>query len=205
MQGHEVHVGEIVGGAHDRIEVPGTAQHYGAEWACGEQGRGSGPLVGRQLRYLIGSEYGWLGGLGFAAAALHLAARDRWIGWDLERRRAHLDMVVGMSRFLIRSSVRCRNLASRVLGLAVKRMPDDFEARYGYRPLLVETFVDSERFAGTCYRAANWLSVGETQGRGRQDREVATDRSVKEVFVHPPLCANVGETTRRLKISVVTS
>ena len=147
--------------------------------------QGAGPLVGRQLRYLIGSDHGWLGGLGFAAAALHLASRDRWIGWDLERRRAHLDKVVGMSRFLIRSSVRCRNLASHVLGLAVKRMPDDFEARYGYRPLLVETFVDSEQFAGTCYRAANWISVGRTQGRGRQDREAKSDRSIKEVFVWP--------------------
>ena len=149
-----------------------------------EHPRGAGPLVGRQVRYLLGSEHGWLGGLGFAAAALHLNARDTWIGWDLETRRAHLDMVVGMSRFLIRQSVRCKNLASRVLGLAMKRMPEDFEAQYGYRPLLVETFVDTEQFAGTCYRAANWTRVGSTRGRGRQDREMKKEKSVKDIYVY---------------------
>ena len=149
-----------------------------------EHPRGAGPLVGRQLRYLLGSDHGWLGALGFAAAALHLDARDRWIGWDLETRRAHLDVVVGMSRFLIRSSVRCKNLASRVLGLAMKRMPVDFEARYGYRPVVVETFVDTEKFTGACYQAANWIRVGSTGGRGRQDRERKKDQSIKDVFVY---------------------
>lgn len=149
-----------------------------------EHPRGAGPLVGRQLRYLVRSEHGWLGALGFAAAALHLQARDRWIGWDLETRRAHLDRVVGLSRFLIRTSVRCRNLASRVLALAMARLPQDFECRYGYRPWLVETFVDTTQFAGTCYQAANWVRVGRSQGRGRQDREVAKAESVKDIYVH---------------------
>jgi hypothetical protein len=149
-----------------------------------EHPRGAGPLVGRQQRYLVGSEHGWLGALGFAAAALHLRARDRWIGWDLETRRAHLDRVVGLSRFLIRSSVRCRNLASRVLRLAMARLPQDFERRYGYRPWLIETFVDTTQFAGTCYQAANWIRVGCSQGRGRQDREVAKAESVKDIYIH---------------------
>ncbi len=149
-----------------------------------EHPRGAGPLVGRQLRYLLGSEHGWLGALGFASAALHLEARDSWIGWDWETRRAHLDMVVGMSRFLIRPSVRCKNLASRILGLALKQMPQDFEAAYGYQPVLVETFVDTEKFLGTCYRAANWIRVGATQGRGRQDREKKQDKSIKDVYVY---------------------
>ncbi len=149
-----------------------------------EHPRGAGPLVGRQLRYLIGSDHGWLGGLGFAAAALHLEARDRWIGWDLETRQAYLDHVVGMSRFLIRPSVRCKNLASRVLGLAMRRLREDFEARYGYRPWLVETFVDTERFSGTCYRATNWIRVGATRGRGRQDRHNKKEESVKDVYVY---------------------
>lgn len=149
-----------------------------------EHPRGAGPLVGRQLRYLLGSEHGWLGAVGFAAAALHLEARDRWIGWDLETRRGHLDRVVGLSRLLIRPSVRCRNLASRVLGLTMARMPKDFEHRYGYRPWLVETFVDATRFAGTCYQAANWIRVGSSQGRGRQDREGARAASIKDIYVH---------------------
>ena len=149
-----------------------------------EHPRGAGPLVGRQLRYLIGSEHGWLGALGFAAAALHLQARDRWIGWDLETRQAHLDRMVGLSRFLIRPSVQCRNLASRVLGLAMARLAQDFERRYGYRPWLVETFVDTTQFTGTCYRAANWIRVGSSQGRGRQDRENAKAESIKDIYVH---------------------
>ena len=151
---------------------------------CDEHPQGAGPLVGRQVRYLIGSEHGWLGGLGFAAAALHLDARDRWIGWDLETRRAQLDRVVGMSRFLIRPSVRCKNLASRVLGRVMGRFTQDFEAAYGYRPWLVETFVDTEQFRGTCYRAANWTRVGSTQGRGRQDRTLDRAQSVKDIYVY---------------------
>jgi len=149
-----------------------------------EHPRGAGPLVGRQLRYLIGSEHGWLGGLGFAAAALHLEARDRWIGWDLETRRAHLDRVVGMSRFLVRPSVRCRNLASRALGLTMGRVGKDFEDRYGYTPWIVETFVDTREFSGTCYQAANWIRVGATQGRGRQDRHGKRAEGVKDIYVY---------------------
>ena len=149
-----------------------------------EHPRGAGPLVGRQLRYLVVSAHGYLGALGFAAAALHLRARDRWIGWDLEVRRAHLERVVGLNRFLIRPSVQCRNLASRVLGLAMARLPEDFECCYGYRPWLVETFVDTTQFAGTCYQAANWTRVGSSQGRGRQDRERAKAESVKDIYVY---------------------
>jgi len=145
---------------------------------------GAGPLVGRQLRYLIGSEQGWLGGIGFAAAALHLRDRDAWIGWDAEGRGAHLDKVVGLARYLIRPSVHCRNLASHVLGLCVKVMRSDFERRYGYAPLLLETFVDRSGFQGTCFRAANWIQVGQTQGRGRQDREAKAAKSLKDIYVY---------------------
>ena len=150
-----------------------------------EHPRGAGPLVGRQLRYLIGSAHGWLGGLGVAAAALQLAPRDRWIGWNVPQRRAHLDRVVGLSRFLIRPSVHCRNLASRVLSLAMAALPGDFAQRYGYRPWLVETFVDPTQVAGTCFQAANWRRVGQTQGRGRQDRDRRAAETVKDIYVYP--------------------
>lgn len=149
-----------------------------------EHPRGAGPLVGRQLRYLIRSEHGWLGGLAFASAALQLRDRDRWIGWDVETRRAHLDRLLGLSRFLIRPSVRCRNLASRVLGLAMERLADDFEARYGYRPWLVETFVDTSGFVGTCFQAANWIRIGSSCGRGRQDRGRRRAETVKDIYVY---------------------
>jgi len=149
-----------------------------------EHPQGAGPLVGAQMRYLIGSEHGWLGGFGFGAAALQLADRDRWIGWDAHTRRKHLHRVVGMSRFLIRTSVRCQNLASRVLALALRRMGADYEAQYGYRPWLVESFVDTEQYAGTCYQAANWVEIGQTRGRGRQDRGHEKAKTIKTIYVY---------------------
>ena len=99
-------------------------------------------FAGAQMRYLVGSAEGWLGALGFAAPALRLAARERWIGWSDAQRRAHLDLVVGLSRFLVRDG--CANLASHVLGRALRRLPGDFRERYGYRPWLVETFVAAD-------------------------------------------------------------
>ena len=107
-----------------------------------EHPRGAGPFVGHQLRYLVGSAHGWLGGVGFAASARRLNVRDTWVGWDDARRRAHLHRVVGLCRMLIRPHVLCRNLASHVLGRAVRAVGEDFERLYGYRSWLLETFVD---------------------------------------------------------------
>lgn len=149
-----------------------------------EHPQGAGPLVGAQMRYLIGSEHGWLGGLGFGAAAIQLADRDQWIGWDMQTRRAQLHRIVGMSRFLIRGSVRCHNLASCVLGMVLRRIDLDFEDQYGYRPWLIESFVEIERFTGTSYQAANWVEIGRTKGRGRQDREHDNAKSVKAIYVY---------------------
>lgn len=154
------------------------------ELMAGEHPQGAGPLVGRQVRYLIGSAHGWLGGFGFAAAALHLAERDAWIGWDDEQRRAYLHYVVGMSRFLLRPGLMCRNLASKVVSMSLSALPDDFERRYGYRPWLVESFVESEYHSGACYRASNWIEVGQTRGRGRQDRFMRAALSPKTIFVY---------------------
>lgn len=145
---------------------------------------GHGPLVGRQIRYLIGSEHGWLGGFGFGAAALKLADRDRWIGWDAETRKQLLENVVCMNRFLIRPGIDCANLASNVLGLCVRTLPADFERRYGYRPLLLESFVDPATHTGTCYKAANWVCIGQTKGRGRQDRHTRRERTRKDIYVY---------------------
>src|SRR5437870_3271824 len=150
-----------------------------------EHPQGAGPLVGRQIRYLAGSEYGWLGAFGFAAPALQLADRDRWIGWDAEHRRRHLHGVVCLSRFLIRPSVECRNLASRLLSRSLERLVEDFERRYHYRPWLVESFVDISQFSGACYRAANWIRVGQTKGRGRQDRFTRREETIKDIYVYP--------------------
>ena len=148
-----------------------------------EHPHGMTTFAGCQVRYLVGSAHGWLGAAGFAAAALRAAARDRWIGWDDAGRRGHLQRVVCLSRFLIRPSVRCPHLASHVLGRILRRLPADFEERYGFRPYLVESFAD-EGYNGTCLRAANFLCVGRTAGRGRQDREKRRAKTVKTVFVH---------------------
>ncbi|MCY3672554.1 MAG: DUF4338 domain-containing protein, partial [Alphaproteobacteria bacterium] len=147
-----------------------------------EHPHGLAVFAGCQIRYLVGSEFGWLGAAGFSAAALRLAARDRWIGWDDGARRDGLHRVVCLSRFLIRPSVRCPHLASHALGRILRRLPGDFEARYGYRPFLVESFAD-EGYDGTCLRAANFLRLGRTAGRGRQDREHRRAKTAKTVFV----------------------
>lgn len=146
---------------------------------------GAGPLVGRQLRYLINSRYGWLGGFGFAAPALQLADRDAWIGWSSEERKSYLHFIVGMSRFLIRPSVQCHNLASKTLSMSITKMLIDFEQKYNYRPLLIESFVDLDHYEGTCYRAANWIEIGKTKGRGRQDEFSESALSVKSIYVYP--------------------
>ncbi|MFN8626225.1 MAG: IS4 family transposase [Candidatus Binatia bacterium] len=144
------------------------------------------PLAGAQKRYLIASEHrGYLGALGFSAAARRVAVRDQWIGWNDEVRAGQLHRVVCNSRFLLLPWVHVRNLASRVLGLARRRLVRDWKQSYGYEPVLLESFVEQERFAGISYRAANWVELGETTGRGRQDRAHACAGSKKKVFVYP--------------------
>lgn len=145
---------------------------------------GSGPLCGAQIRYLIKSEAGWLGGLSFSAAAWKVKPRDQWISWsDLERKK-NLDKVVNNSRFLILPQVEIKNLASHILAKVTKRLPNDWQKRYGYAPVLLETFVEKS-FSGTCYRSANWQRVGETQGRGRQDFNHEAKKTVKDIYLYP--------------------
>jgi hypothetical protein len=147
---------------------------------------GSGPLCGAQQRYLIRSEqFGWLGGLAFSAAAWHLRERDDWIGWSPKTRRANLHKVVANSRFLLLPGVRVAHLASHVLGLAARTVATDWQDRYGYTPVLLESFVDESAHAGTCYRASNWQRLGETAGRGRQDRHYACANGIKAIYVLP--------------------
>jgi len=144
-----------------------------------------GPLCGAQLRYLITSDQGILGGLSFSAAAWRLGVRDEWIGWSEGTRAQRLSMIVGNSRFLILPTVQVAHLASHVLGLASRQLGGDWQQHYGERPVLMETFVDSSRYRGTCYRAANWFDLGLTQGRGRQDRARQELVERKHVFVYP--------------------
>jgi hypothetical protein len=142
-----------------------------------------GRLVGRQLRYLLGSDHGWLGGIGFGSAALYLEGRDAWIGWNPSQRSEHLERVLNMNRFLIRPMVRCANLASHALSLCARQVSQDFERRYGLRPWLLESFVETPTYEGSCYQAANWIRVGQTKGRGRNGPNHAV-KSIKDVYLY---------------------
>ena len=122
-----------------------------------------------------------------------MAARDRWIGWSSQQRARNLQLIVNNSRFLILPWVRVAGLASKILSRCARRLPQDWKSLYGYRPLLLETLVDASRFAGTCYRAANWIRLGHTQGRGRMDRDHSVhQRALKVVYVYP-LCRHAPE------------
>jgi hypothetical protein len=144
---------------------------------------GDAQTAGPCLRYLIGSEHGWLGAISIGPAAYVLAPRDIWIGWSAAARPRNLPQVVGLSRFLIRTEVQCVNLASKVLGLVVRRLPQDWQERYGVQPLLLETFVERARFTGICFTAANWLRIGASTGRGRLGPKDGL-RTVKDIWVY---------------------
>jgi len=152
------------------------------------------PLPGAQLRYLAYSGpdcTDWthqphlLAALGFGAAAWKGAPRDDFIRWTAEQRQRNLHLVVNNARFLLLPWVTSRNLASRLLAAGARQLPADWEQRYGYRPVLLETFVERHRFLGTSYRAANWLHVGQTQGRGKLDQKHLHALPVKDVFLYP--------------------
>jgi hypothetical protein len=132
----------------------------------------------------------------WSSPAWRIAVRDRWIGWSEDERRQNLQRIVNNARFLILPWVRVRGLASKILSRCAQKLPLDWERRYGYRPLLLETLVDPSRFRATSYRAANWILLGQTQGRGRMDRHHCLEgQAVKEVYVYP-LCRNVQQRLR---------
>jgi len=126
-----------------------------------------------------------LGCLLFASSAWALAERDRWIGWTERDRAQRLNWVVANTRFLLFPWVKVRNLASTVLSLVTRRIRSDWQERYGYAPVLLETFVEAERYRGTCYQAANWIRLGETAGRGRMDRHTRHLSTPKWIYVYP--------------------
>lgn len=147
---------------------------------------GHKPLPGAQIRYLVYSDsVSILAALGFGAAAWKVAPRDKFIGWSYQQRVSNLHLVVNNARFLILPWVTSKNLASRILSLAAKQLPSDWQDRYNYQPVLLETFVQKNRFKGTCYRAANWILLGQTQGRGKLDRHKKYLLPIKDVFVYP--------------------
>jgi hypothetical protein len=141
---------------------------------------------GANLRYWVRHGEQELACLLWTSPAWQMQARDAWIGWSDRQRRHNLQRIVNNGRFLILPWVQVKGLASKILALSARQMPRDWESRYGHRPLLLETLVDPVRFRGTCYRAANWIHVGQTTGRGRMDRAHASHgRAIKDIYVYP--------------------
>lgn len=146
--------------------------------------------MGASLRYWAWSRDRVLACLLWTSPAWRMAPRDEWIGWTDRERQRNLQRIVNNGRFVVLPWVRIAGLASHLLSRSARQLPADWERAYGCRPLLLETLVDTERFAGTCYRAANWISVGKTKGRGRMDRHSRAGLPVKQIFVYP-LCRRV--------------
>jgi len=145
-----------------------------------------GRPVGQNMKYMIlGRNERFLGCLLFGAAAWKTEARDRWIGWPTDVRERNLGLICNNTRFLILDWVKVPHLASHAFGACLRRLPRDWRHRYGTDIAMVETFVDTMRYAGTCYKAANWFKIGQTKGRSRQDRDRTLKVSVKDVFVYP--------------------
>lgn len=148
---------------------------------------------GAHLRYWVRHGGRELACMLWTSPAWKMQARDEWIGWSDAQRRQNLQGIVNNGRFLILPWVRVKGLASKILALSARHMPCDWENHYGCRPLLLETLVDAARFRGTCYRAANWILIGQTTGRGRMDREhTANGQAVKDIYLYP-LIRNVRD------------
>jgi Druantia protein DruA len=150
-------------------------------------------VAGQNLRYLLRDCYGRdLACVLFAGAAWKVKARDAFIGWSAEQRQERLSLIINNSRFLILPHVRVPHLASHILGTILRRLRSDWQRKYYIAPCLAETFVERERFAGVCYRAANWLRVGQTCGRSRHDRDHTIQVPVKDIYLYP-LCNHFKE------------
>jgi hypothetical protein len=141
--------------------------------------------VGEHLKYLVWSEGRPIACLAWSSAPRHLGSRDRYIGWDGAARRSRIRFIAYNTRFLILPWVRVEHLASHILGRMAARISDDWQQMYGHPIYFLETFIDPERFRGTCYRAANWVLMGRTTGRGKQSNSYVPNRSIKEVLGYP--------------------
>jgi hypothetical protein len=142
-------------------------------------------MPGAQLRYFVRAAGHIVAALGFGASAWKVKPRDQLIGWTTDQRQRNLHLVVNNARFLILPWIRCKNLASRILALISRRLPADWHARYAYWPVLLETFVEKPRFTGTCYKAANWQHLGDTQGRGKLDTLPRNAQPIKSIWIYP--------------------
>jgi hypothetical protein len=142
-------------------------------------------MSGSQLRYNVFAGERLVALLSFGASAWKLAARDQFIGWQEVQRQKNLQLVVNNARFLILPWIRSKGLASKILSKVARQLPLDWHQRYGYSPVLFETFVECERHRGTCYKAANWIHVGQTSGRGKKSTSHDPTLPIKDIWLYP--------------------
>lgn len=153
------------------------------EWINRYHYLGYEPCIGANIRYMVWHEDKAIAMLGFGAAAWQVAPRDTFITWSHEQRKRNLKYIVNNTRFLILPWVKSQNLASWILSRASKRLQDDWLTRYGYSPYLLETFVDSSKYSGHCYRVSNWQRLGRTAGRGKYSNKEVVPK--KDLWVYP--------------------
>ena len=143
--------------------------------------------VGRHLKYFVHIDNQLIGCLAFADSVLKLTARDQWIGWTKQQREANLHLIINNVRFLILPWIKIRNLASKLLSLSARIVPCDWQRFYNFRPVMLETFVEQQRFSGASYKAANWLYLGQTKGKGRSGMNYYYHGIIKDIYIYPLL------------------
>ncbi len=143
------------------------------------------PMSGNQMRYNVFAGEQLVALLSFGASAWKLAAREHFIGWQQPQRHRNLQLVINNARFLILPWIQSKGLASKILALAARQLPVDWHQRYGFSPVLLETFVESPRHRGTCYKAANWTHVGQTVGRGKKCPVHEAIIPIKDIWLYP--------------------
>ena len=166
--------------------VSGVAcSHLWNEYVARYHYLGYTPMSGSQLRYnvFVGEQLVAL--ISFGASAWKLKPRELFIGWQEPQRLRNLQLIVNNARFLILPWIESKGLASKILAKVARQLPHDWHQRYGYRPVLLETFVESERHRGTCYKAANWINIGRTAGRGKKSAVHQPTVPLKDIWLYP--------------------
>jgi hypothetical protein len=168
-----------------RIIAPGATSRLWNEYIARYHYLGYTPMSGSQMRYNVFAGEQLVALLSFGASAWKLAGRERFIGWQERERLKNLQLVVNNARFLILPWIQSKGLASKILSRIARQLPNDWHQRYGYRPVLFETFVESPRHRGTSYKAANWINVGQTTGRGKKSTVHHQIIPIKDIWLYP--------------------
>jgi hypothetical protein len=143
------------------------------------------PMSGSQIRYNVFADEQLVACISFCACAWKLKDREKFIGWSEAQRQKNLQLVINNARFLVLPWIECKGLASKILSLAARQLPRDWQHRYGFKPVLLETFVEYERHKGTCYKAANWVNIGRTAGRGKKSTSHKSLIPAKDIWLYP--------------------